>query len=314
MSCLSVSSYSRREQFGPLTFDFVDPEGNDVHVEFPYPKLLSLPEFPAWARDAFGVDAIEIVGFQFVGTDDPELDQFATAQGTAGIRLIDVVIDGGDLAEPDAGKRAADVEFVKRWIERFAAMGSRFVRVNPGSPFGRHHSDTPATRLTDTLGELGEFAKEHGTQLLVEDHGGRSSDPLWMKPLLDSVGRGICGLLLDLGNFGAVTGPVMPLLFGGENGQDPAEVGAELDRTSTYDAIEALAAYAELVSLKAHYVTDDGIAGPVDLVRAIGILADRRYTGPLSVEYEGTGGDPWANSARILDLVRAAPVSLAATE
>jgi sugar phosphate isomerase/epimerase len=81
-------------------------------------------------------------------------------------------------------------------------------------------------------------------------------------------------------------------------------VYAGVDLTSVYDSIEALADRAELVSLKAHYVAQDGAIGPVDLKRALGILADHGYTGPLSLEYEGNGGDPWAKSAAILDLAR----------
>jgi len=308
MNTLSVSSYSIREQLGPVVFDFTDPQGNDVHMEFPYPKLLSLPEFPARARDTFGVDAVETVAFQFAGLDDPEIDAFAAALVSSGVRLVNACIDAGDLLEMDNGKRAADTGLIKRWIERFAGMGSEFVRVNPGSPFSPHLGDAPPTYLADALGEIGAFAREHGSRLLVENHGGRSSDPAWMLQLLEAAGRDACGLLLDLGNFDAVTAPLMPVLFGGAAGQpaDPAEILAGTDLAPVYESIESLAGQAELVSLKAHYVSDDGAVGPVDLRRALKILAARGYAGPLSVEYEGNGGDPWAKSARVLDIARSA--------
>ena len=308
MNTLSVSSYSVREQLGPVVFDFVDPQGNDVHIDLPYPKLLSLPEFPARARDAFGVDAVETVAFQFAGLDDPEIDVFAAALALSGVRLVNTCIDAGDLLEPDNGKRAADIALIKQWIGRFAAMGSEFVRVNPGSPFSPHHGDTPPAHLADALGEIGAFAREHGSRLLVENHGGRSSDPAWMLQLLEAAGRDACGLLLDLGNFDVVTAPLMPVLLGGAAGQqaDPAEILAGTDLTPVYESIESLARQAELVSLKAHYVSDDGAVGPVDLQHALRILAAHGYAGPLSVEYEGSGGDPWAKSARVLDLARSA--------
>ena len=306
MNTLSVSSYSIREHLGPVVIDFVDSKGNDVHIDLPYPKLLRPSEFPRRARDTFGVDAIETVAFQFAGLADPELDLFAAALKSSGVRLVNVAIDVGDLAEVDNDKRAADIRLHKRWIERFTAMGSHFVRVNPGSPFSPHHSEEPPTHLVEALAQLGSFAKEHGTRLLVENHGGRSSDPAWMRQLLDAVGRDMCGLLLDLGNFDVLTAPAMAALFGGTNGQsaDPAEVFAGLDLTALYDDIESLADRAELVSLKAHHVSDDGTVGPVDLERALKILVKHAYAGPLSVEYEGTGGDPWAKSARVLDIAR----------
>lgn len=308
MNTLSVSSYSIREQLGPIAFDFVDPQGNDVHIDFPNPKLLDLSEFPARARDAFGVDAIETVGFQFAGLDDPEIDRFAAGLDSAGVRLLNIAIDVGDLAATDPDKRAADIVLIGGWIDRFAAMGSQFVRVNPGSPFGPHHGDTPPAHLVDALGEVGAYAKKQGTRLLVENHGGPSSDPVWMRRLLAAVGRDACGLLLDLGNFDALTVPLMPLILGAATGRpstvDPATVVAGLDLTSVYEGIDALADLAELVSLKAHHVGEDGIVGFVDLERAIGILTAHGYGGAMSVEYEGSGGDPWAKSARILELTK----------
>ncbi len=305
MNALSASSYSIREQLGPLVFDFTDPQGNDVHFELPYPKLLRVSEFPARARDVFGVDGVETVAFQFSGVDDPELDAFAAALAASGVRLVNACIDAGDLLGADEAKRAADIELNKRWIERFAALGPQFVRVNPSSPFSPHQPDAVPAYLVDALGELGSFAKERGMRLLVENHGGRSSDPVWMRSLLDAVGRDACGLLLDLGNFDAVMGPMTAAFLGGASGTgDPAEAYAGIDLTSVYDGIEALGDRAELVSLKAHYVAQDGAIGPVDLKRALGILVDHGYTGPLSLEYEGHGGDPWAKSAAILDLAR----------
>jgi sugar phosphate isomerase/epimerase len=307
MNTLSVSSYSVREQLGPVKFDFVDPTGNPIHIDLPYPKLLELSDFPARARDAFGVEAIETVAFQFAGLDDPEIDRFGASLASSGVRLLDVAIDAGDLLEVDADKRAADIELITQWIRRFTAIGSEFVRVNPGSPFATHHGDgTPPTHLVDALGELGVTAREHGARLLVENHGGPSSNPQWMSALLDAVGRDHLGLLLDLGNFDALMGPMMAIFFGGPDGQpvDPATVFAGLDLSSLYTDIEALAARAELVHVKAHEVTDDGHVAPIDLVRALGILKAHDYAGPLTVEYEGNGGDPWAKSARVLEITK----------
>ena len=36
------------------------------------------------------------------------------------------------------------------------------------------------------------------------------------------------------------------------------------------------------------------------------ILSRHGYTGPLTIEYEGTGGDPWANTGRVIDATSAA--------
>jgi sugar phosphate isomerase/epimerase len=301
-----MSSYSVREQLGPVSFDFVDPTGVERSFSFDFPKLLELPEFPERVRPAFGIGAIETVAFQFTSPEDPQLDAFAEALMRAGVELINVAIDAGDLLEPDAERRAADIAEIERWIERFAAMGSRFVRVNPGSPFSSHAAGEPPAHLIEALQRLGAFARAHGSRLLVENHGGPSSDPRWMGALLDAVGRHDCGLLLDLGNFDALMQPMMAIMFGGADAPDPAAVFASLDLEPLYADIEALASYAELVHVKAHHVDDAGNVGPVDLERAFRILAEHSYSGPLTVEYEGTGGDPWVKSARVLEVTRAA--------
>ncbi|GAB3598620.1 sugar phosphate isomerase/epimerase family protein [Microbacterium tumbae] len=309
MTTLAMSSYSVREHLGPVEFSFTDPQGETHTFSFPYESLTTLAEFPARAKEAFGVDQIETVAFQFRdGLDDPELDAFAEGLRASGVRLLNVAIDAGDLLEADDAKRAADIAELKRWIARFAGMGARFVRVNPGSPFSPHHGDRPPAHLVDALVELGDHANALGSRLLVENHGGPSSDPAWMLGLLDAVGAEHLGLLLDLGNFDALMQPVMALMFQPEGAPavDPVALLENVDLTSVYAGIEELAPRAELVHVKAHDVDDEGVVRPVDLDRAIGILRSHGFDGPLTVEYEGTGGDPWAKSARVLDVARQA--------
>ena len=309
MNTMSVSTYSLREQLGrPMNFTFTDPSGKDIHISFPFTKKAEMSEFPARAKTELGVDAIEATTFQFSGLDDPELDRFAEQLTANGVRLVNVAIDaGGDLRETDPAKRSAHVAVLKQWIDRFAAMGSAFVRVDAGSPLTPHDGQEPPRHLVAALRELGAYAAEKGTRLLVENHGGPTTDPVWMNKLLDAVGKDRCGLLLDLGNFEVVLAPAMALfLSGDERPTNPEHVFDGVDLSPLYADINALAPRAEYVHVKAHHVTDDGRVGAVDLVRAIGILTAHGYSGPLSVEYEGTGGDPWAKTARIVEVASAA--------
>lgn len=309
MTALAMSSYSVREHLGPVEFSFTDPEGQTQTFSFPYENLTTLGEFPARAKDAFGVDQIETVAFQFRGgLQDPELDAFESGLAASGVRLLNVAIDIGDLLEQDDDKRATDIAELKKWIARFADMGAQFVRVNPGSPFSPHHGEQPPSHLVAALVELGDFAAARGSRLLVENHGGPSSDPVWMLGLLDAVGVEHLGLLLDLGNFDVLMQPVMALMFQppGAPAVDPVTLLENVDLASVYAGIEQLAPRAELVHVKAHDVDEAGAVRPIDLERAIGILRSHGFDGPLTVEYEGAGGDPWAKSARVLDVTRQA--------
>ena len=58
--------------------------------------------------------------------------------------------------------------------------------------------------------------------------------------------------------------------------------------------------------VKAHHVDHDGAVGPIDLPKALGILCRHGYSGPLTIEYEGTGGDPWAHTGRVIDVTSTA--------
>lgn len=303
MPTVSVSSYSLREQLEPVEYSFTTPDGQDVNLSFPGSRELDITEFPARVKETLGTTAVETVASQFSGgVQDPRFDTFAANLAAAGVELLNAAVDDGDLLEADPEKRAADVDGLKRWIDRFAAMGSRFVRVNPGSPMSPHHGDVPPAHLVEALQELGRYANSKGVRLLVENHGGPSSDPAWMLSLLDDVGQENCGLLLDLGNFDALLAPFMTaFLSGGQVSYEDVLPGVDL--TELYADIEALAPRAELVHVKTHYVDDDGVVGAVDLPRAIGILRRHGYDGPLTVEYEGNGGDPWAKVRRVLDVV-----------
>ena len=302
---LSVSSYSLREQLGPISITFTDGHGDEQTFAQDFPKLVDITDFPLRAAQVYPVAGVEAVAFQFTGRDDPALDLFAARATDAGLALVNVAVDVGDLVRPDAEGLAADVVELKRWIARVADLGFRFVRVNAGSPFSTHYGDVPPARLVAALTDLGGFAADRGIRLLVENHGGPSSDPVWLNALLDQVGVTNLGLLLDLGNFDALLDPLMAAMFA-EPGAAPSDPFDGLDLTSLYDGIEALADRAELVHVKAHVVADEGRVGPIDLAKALDILHRHGYSGPLTIEYEGTGGDPWTHTGRVIDVTSTA--------
>lgn len=309
MNTVSASSYSVREHLGPIEFTFPTPDGAEMHLKFPFEKLFDIGDFPRRAKEELGVDAIETVAFQFAGLDDPELDRFAASLRDSGVRLVDVAIDAGDLLETDPAKRAADLAEMKAWIARFAAMGSQFVRVNAGSPFRiGEHAPADSPQLVEGLRELGAYATSLGSRLLIENHGGPSGDPVWVGELLANVGTEHLGLLLDLGNFDVLMQPTMAHLFSATEGGQEVPFAAMvdgMDLTPLYDAIDALAPHTELVHVKVHDVDDAGVFRAVDLERAFGILARHGYQGPLTVEYEGHGGDPWEKTRQVVAATRA---------
>lgn len=260
---------------------------------------MSMGEFPLQVAERCGATAVEAVAFQFDGIADPAIDLFAVHARSVGLDLVNAAVDDGDLLDADPGRRATDVDVMKRWIGRFAGVGFRHVRVNAGSPFSERRTARPPGYLVDALGDLGAYAASHGVRLLVENHGGSSSDPAWVAELLSTVGADNLGLLLDTGNFDAILTPMLAAsLHPDENHGLSLDA---LDLSSVYDGIAALAPHAELVHMKAHWATDSGASGPIDMDFVVAILSSHGYSGPLTLEYEGVGGDPWAKVSAIID-------------
>ena len=64
------------------------------------------------------------MAFQFAGLEDPALDAFVARATDAGLALVNVAVDVGDLVRTDADGLAADVAELKRWIARVADSAS----------------------------------------------------------------------------------------------------------------------------------------------------------------------------------------------
>lgn len=104
------------------------------------------------------------------------------------------------------------------------------------------------------------------------------------------------GLLLDIGNFEMLLSVAMATFLG-------TELPSEVDVTSIYAAVARLAPYAALVHAKTHGFDADGRPVYLDVARALRIVRDAGYRGPISLEYESNQGDPWENTTRTRALV-----------
>ena len=254
--------------------------------------------FAALVPERFGVNTIELCQIQFDSSADERVDALASALRAADVRVLTVPIDVGDLAGGDTTTRSDDISRIARWFSVAHRLGATYVRVNTGSPLA---AGQPAARagVVAALRTLASEARRLGLRLLVENHGGPSSDPEWLLAVRDEVGPEHLGVLLDLGNFE----PIMAVSRARFAGEDADENG--LDIEPVYDHIARLAPVAELVHAKAYDPRADG-SPLLDLDRALAIVAKSGYDGPISIEWEGLAGDPWARTAETIAAVRAA--------
>ena len=289
---IAVSSFSLRQQLGPIRLGYRDADGHDAEFVLPMPQVIELEQFPALVRERCGVDLIEICQIQFADAD-ARVDAVRAALDAAGVGLLTVPIDVGNLADLSAQARRESEAAIVAWFDISSRLGSRYVRINAGSPF---QPEIELAYVIDSMDRLADCAAERGLGLLVENHGGPSSDPDVLLELLDAVGTDRLGLLLDTGNFE----PLITYASAAFTGQQATE---EFDFAPVYERVERLAPYASVVHAKAHEFRGDA-HHPVDLERALRVVAATGFAGPITVEYEGNEGDPWQQTARTVELVR----------
>jgi len=297
MSYAAVSSFSLHRQLGPLYLERRDEEGALQPVVFPFPQEHSIEEFGELAKTRLGVKAIELCQLQFADASPQRITALRAMLDEAGTKVLTVPIDIGDLTTESDVYRADDVARIEKWFEIAHLLGAKYVRVNAGAPIGG--AGQVSRGAVVALKELSDRAKALGMELLVENHGGASSDPDFMLQLLEDVGHDRLGLLLDLGNFE----PLISISHGRFAGKELPTIG--IDVSGVYENIERLAPVASLVHAKAIDPAADGTP-LVDLPRALGIVAASGYSGSVSVEWEGQLGDPWEQTAATLAAVRSA--------
>jgi sugar phosphate isomerase/epimerase len=222
-------------------------------------------DFPAYARDRFDVGAVEYVNsfFRDKSGDDAFLDELERRAAAAGVRSLLIMVDGeGALGDPDPDERAKVVRRHLPWVRAAKRLGCHSIRVNAGS---RGTPREQRDRVADGLRRLTELAAPHELNVIVENHGGLSSNGGWLASVIEQVDHPRCGTLPDFGNF-------------------RIDDGQWYDR---YRGVKELMPYAKAVSAKSHDFDADGNEIHTDYLRMLGIVLDAGYRGWVGIEYEG---------------------------
>lgn len=240
-------------------------------------KKLDHLDFPKKAAQAFGIYAVEYVNqfFKDKATDNAYLAEMNLRTGDLGVKQLLIMIDGeGGLAEPDKKLRDQAVSNHLKWVDAARFLGCHSIRVNA---FGI--SDDRAARhaaAVDGLGSLATYAATVDLNVIVENHGGLSSDGQWLSGVMKEINMANCGTLPDFGNF-------CLRREGGKEWDGPCI--AEYDR---YLGVEELLPLARAVSAKSYDFDAEGNETTIDFARMIEIVKKSSYRGYLGIEYEGS--------------------------
>lgn len=246
--------------------------------------------FPQVAREDFGIEAVEYVTHFFKGKarDAKYLAELNKRCADHDVRSLLIMVDGeGALGDADNAKRTTAIENHKKWLEAAQTLGCHSIRVNAQSQ-GSYAEQLALA--ADGLGRLGEMADQFGLNVLVENHGGLSSNGSWLSGVMRRVGRPNVGTLPDFGNF-CISGRGKP-------------DAVWYDR---YKGMEELMPFAKAVSAKSNVFDASGDETDTDYARVVKTVLQAGYSGYIGIEWEGREPDEYTGiklTKNLLERVR----------
>jgi sugar phosphate isomerase/epimerase len=224
-------------------------------------KELDHLDFAKTAKRDFGIAAIEYVNsfFKDKAKDAAYLKEMNTRAVGEGVTQWLIMCDGeGQLGDPNEVARLQAVENHRKWVEAAKVLGCATIRVNAASAGSFEEQQKLAA---DGLRRLTEIGAAMDINVVVENHGGLSSNGQWLAGVMKMVGHPRCGTLPDFGNF------------------------YEYDR---YQGVADLMPFAKAVSAKSHDFDADGNETTKDYRKLMEIVADAGYRSWVGIEYEGS--------------------------
>jgi sugar phosphate isomerase/epimerase len=212
-----------------------------------------------------GIYALEYVNQFFMdkAKDTSYLAEMKKRAGDLSVKSLIIMCDReGNIGDPETAKRQKTVDNHRKWIDAAKFLGCHSIRVNAAS---RGTWDEQVKLAADGLATLTEFGAEQQINVIVENHGGLSSNADWLAEVIQLVDHPRCGTLPDFGNFKIKDG----------------------ESYDSYRGIRKLMPWAKGVSVKDTVWDDKGNQSPLDFVRMLKIVLDAGFDGYCGIEFGG---------------------------
>lgn len=235
-----------------------------------FDKKMNNLDFASASR-GFGCEGLEYVNafFKDKATDKAYLKEMNSRADAEGQQNVLIMIDGeGKLAHADTKLRLQAIENHHKWVDAAHFLGCHAIRVNLA---GGVEKAEAAKAAVDSLEQLSDYAKGANINILVENHGGFSSNGEWMSKVFSNVKHENCGTLPDFGNF-CIT---------------KDKDGNCLEAYDRYKGMKELLPFAKAVSAKSYDFDVNGNETTIDFMKVMQMVKDVNYTGFVGVEYEG---------------------------
>jgi sugar phosphate isomerase/epimerase len=263
---ISVASY-------PFRAHIESPGNRDRDRSLPG---MDLTDFPAEVVKKFNVYNIEPHSRHFRSLDSAYLASFREALGKAGVKVVDIAVDGPDsIYDTDAATRKRAIDYGKKWVDVAVAIGSPSIRTHiQGSP----HSAPDVQRTAQSLREVVDYGAAKNVVINLENDDLVSEDAFFLVKVMEDVNHPYLHALPDFAN---------SMLSGNAD--------------FNYRALQAMFEHAYCIChVKDGEDGDDGKFVSVDLKKSFGILKASGYWGYCSMEFDAKG-DPYASTARLIE-------------
>ena len=215
-----------------------------------------------------GIMAIEYVNQFFMdrAKDEKYLGEMKKRAADLGVKSLLIMCDReGNIGAPNEAERAKTVDNHRKWLDAAKFLGCHSIRVNAASA-GSYEEQVKLA--ADGLAKLTAHGAEMGLNVIVENHGGLSSNADWLAEVITKVDHERCGTLPDFGNFGIKRG----------------------ESYDSYRGIKKLMKWAKGVSVKDVVWDDNAKQSPLDYERMLKIVLDSGFRGYCGIEHGGFGG------------------------
>lgn len=189
------------------------------------------------------------------------------------VKNVLIMIDEeGDLSSSEEQERMTAIENHKLWIDAAHKMGCTAVRLNL---HGEKEEAKWIKNSIESLTALSEYAAPFNINVIVENHGGKSSNANLLMQVINQVSFSNCGTLPDFGNFCM-----------SENWGSLKDNKCN-DLYDPYLGVSEMLPKAFGVSAKSYEFDANGDETILDYYKLLSIVKKGGYDGFIGVEYEG---------------------------
>lgn len=218
---------------------------------------MTLEDFVDRAAD-MGLSAVELTSYYFKDSSPAALTKLRGRCTRLGLDVSGGAV-GNNFCLTDTAKWQSEIDKVKEWIDRYALLGAKAIRIFAGTLPKGGTEEEARRRSVEAIQQACDHAAKVGIYLALENHGGITATAEQLLAIVKTVQHEWFGVNLDTGNFRT---------------DDP------------YGDLARLAPYAVNVQVKTEMHPKGKKKEPADLARLVRILSEANYRGYVALEYE----------------------------